>query len=87
MQCVTRRRQRKTLCGNSYAMVSRGLRFRRQHAIDRYIVDYYRAGARLVIEVDSPIEKGPRLNNPTFEKVDEDIRRQTIGSTGSPRYM
>ena len=32
-----------------------GFKFRRQHAIERFIVDFYCASARLVIEVDGPI--------------------------------
>jgi very-short-patch-repair endonuclease len=32
-----------------------GFKFRRQHAIDRYIVDFYCPRARLVVEVDGPI--------------------------------
>ncbi len=32
-----------------------GCQFRRQHAIDRFIVDFYCATAYLVIEVDGPI--------------------------------
>ena len=32
-----------------------GYRFRRQHAIGRYIVDFYCARARLIVEVDGPI--------------------------------
>ena len=32
-----------------------GARFRRQHAIDRFIVDFYCAEAMLVIEVDGPV--------------------------------
>jgi 5-methyltetrahydrofolate--homocysteine methyltransferase len=31
-----------------------GLKFRRQHAIGPYIVDFYCAAANLVVEVDSP---------------------------------
>jgi very-short-patch-repair endonuclease len=34
-----------------------GLRFRRQHAIDPFIVDFYCARAKLVIEVDGPIHR------------------------------
>jgi very-short-patch-repair endonuclease len=32
-----------------------GYRFRRQHPIDRFIVDFYCAKAALVVEVDGPI--------------------------------
>jgi very-short-patch-repair endonuclease len=44
-----------------------GLKFRRQHAIDRYIVDFYYPEARLVIEVDGPIHEFTQ---------DEDTQRQ-----------
>ena len=44
-----------------------GLKFRRQHAIDRYIVDFYCPEARLVIEVDGPIHEFTQ---------DEDTQRQ-----------
>jgi very-short-patch-repair endonuclease len=32
-----------------------GYKFRRQHALERFIVDFYCAEARLVIEVDGPV--------------------------------
>ena len=32
-----------------------GLKFRRQHAVGKFIVDFYGVGAGLVIEVDGPI--------------------------------
>ncbi len=32
-----------------------GLKFRRQHSIERFIVDFYCRQARLVVEVDGPI--------------------------------
>ncbi|HLF76378.1 MAG TPA: DUF559 domain-containing protein [Dehalococcoidia bacterium] len=35
-----------------------GLRFRRQHAIDRYIVDFYCSKSKLVVEVDGPSHLG-----------------------------
>ncbi|MCH8883537.1 MAG: endonuclease domain-containing protein [SAR324 cluster bacterium] len=34
---------------------SLGVRFRRQHAIGRFIVDFYCSAAKLVVEVDGPI--------------------------------
>ena len=39
------------LCGGRI----RGFKFRRQHVIGPYIVDFYCAAARLVVEVDGPI--------------------------------
>ncbi|MBI1296139.1 DUF559 domain-containing protein [bacterium] len=34
-----------------------GVSFRRQHSIERFIVDFYCANARLVIELDGPIHQ------------------------------
>jgi very-short-patch-repair endonuclease len=34
-----------------------GLRFRRQHPIGRFIVDFYCAEKRLIIEVDGPVHE------------------------------
>jgi very-short-patch-repair endonuclease len=39
---------------------SQGLKFRRQHAIGPYIVDFYCAAAQLVIEVDGSIHEQQR---------------------------
>ena len=36
-----------------------GLRFRRQHPIGRFIVDFYCAEAKLVIEVDGSVHRQP----------------------------
>ena len=46
-----------------------GLKFRRQHAIDRFIVDFYCAEARLIVEVDGPAHK---------RSVQADAIRQTL---------
>ena len=46
-----------------------GLKFRRQHAIDRFIVDFYCAEARLVVEVDGSVHKS---------LVQEDAVRQDV---------
>ena len=51
-----------------------GLKFRRQHAVDRYIVDFYCHEMRLVIEVDGPTHDAT---------VEEDaIRQQVIENQG-----
>ena len=44
-----------------------GFKFRRQHNIERFIVDFYCAKAKLVIEVDGPIHQ---------YKAEEDAVRQ-----------
>ena len=35
-----------------------GLKFRRQHSLGRFVVDFYCAKANLVIEVDGPVHDG-----------------------------
>ena len=37
-----------------------GLKFRRQHPLGPYIVDFYCAEHRLVVEVDGPIHEGQK---------------------------
>ena len=38
----------------------RGLKFRRQHPLGPYIVDFYCAAHRLVVEIDGPIHESHR---------------------------
>jgi very-short-patch-repair endonuclease len=47
-----------------------GYKFRRQHAIERFIVDFYCAEAGLVLEVDGPIHQ--------YNKEDDIIRQAYI---------
>ncbi|MBM3933762.1 MAG: endonuclease domain-containing protein [SAR202 cluster bacterium] len=51
-----------------------GLRFRRQHSIDRFIVDFYSPEAKLVLEIDGPIHD-------TQQEQDE-IRQDILESLG-----
>ena len=53
-----------------------GLRFRRQHPIGRFIVDFYCAEARLVVEVDGGVH-----DEPGHAEYDEDRQRflQALG--------
>jgi len=51
-----------------------GLKFRRQHALDRYIVDFYCHEKRLSIEVDGPIH--------CATEQEDAIRGQIIESRG-----
>lgn len=46
-----------------------GLKFRRQHAIDRFVVDFFCREAALIIEVDGPIHNHQRV---------EDVEREQI---------
>jgi len=47
----------------------RGFKFRRQHTIDRFIVDIYCSNVRLVIEVDGPVHQ---------YTPEEDVIRQRV---------
>jgi very-short-patch-repair endonuclease len=47
-----------------------GLKFRRQHNIERFIVDFYCAKARLIIEVDGLIHQ--------YQKEEDLIRQQFL---------
>jgi very-short-patch-repair endonuclease len=55
-----------------------GRRFRRQHSIDNYIVDFYCATEKLIIELDGEVH-----NNPTAEVQDakRDTHLQNLGFT------
>jgi very-short-patch-repair endonuclease len=45
-----------------------GFRFRRQHAIGRFIVDFYCSDLKLVLEVDGQIHKGRRDEDEARDK-------------------
>ncbi|ARN76905.1 cytosine methyltransferase [Nonlabens spongiae] len=45
-----------------------GLRFQRQHSIDNYIVDFYCASIKLIIELDGDYHHHP-------EQIDKDAKR------------
>jgi len=58
-----------------------GFKFRRQHAIGRFIVDFYCADAQLVVEVDGPVHKQAqeedRLRQEFLESLDLTVLRFT----------
>ncbi len=49
-------------------------RFRRQHAIERFIVDFYCADARLIVEVDGVIHE--------YTQEEDAIRQEYLESLG-----
>jgi len=51
-----------------------GFKFRRQHSVERFIVDFYCAEAGLVIEVDGPVHQ--------YQKEEDFIRQTFIESQG-----
>jgi very-short-patch-repair endonuclease len=51
-----------------------GAKFRRQHAIDRFIVDFYCAEARLIVEVDGVIHD--------YTQEEDAIRQEFLESLG-----
>ena len=52
----------------------RSAKFRRQHAIDRFIVDFYCAAARLVVEVDGEIHD--------YQPLEDAIRQEFLEAQG-----
>ncbi|MBZ0279562.1 MAG: DUF559 domain-containing protein [Anaerolineae bacterium] len=51
-----------------------GVKFRRQHTIDRFIVDFYCAAASLIIEVDGTIHE--------YTQQEDAIRQEFLESLG-----
>jgi very-short-patch-repair endonuclease len=51
-----------------------GYKFRRQHAIDRFIVDFYCPEASLIVEVDGPIHE--------YTPVEDAVRQEYLESLG-----
>jgi very-short-patch-repair endonuclease len=51
-----------------------GLQFRRQHSIDRFIVDFYCPAVKLVVEVDGDIHQ--------YTQVEDAMRQEFLESTG-----
>ena len=51
-----------------------GLKFRRQHPIERFIVDFHCTEARLVIEVDGPIHH--------YSREEDAIRQELLEALG-----
>ncbi|MEA3345370.1 MAG: type ISP restriction/modification enzyme [Chloroflexota bacterium] len=51
-----------------------GFKFRRQHAIDRFIVDFYCSKAHLVVEVEGPIHQ--------YTEEEDAIRQEFLESLG-----
>jgi very-short-patch-repair endonuclease len=54
------------------------LKFRRQHAIDRFVVDFYCADASLVIEVDGPVHDGSRAQDALRQEILENMGLRII---------
>lgn len=66
-----------------------GLKFRRQHAIGRYVVDFFCDDARLVVEVDGGIHLDPQqqardhLRQAELESLDLAFVRVSAGDVSS----
>ncbi len=52
-----------------------GYKFRRQHSIDRFVVDFYCSEASLVVEVDGPVHK--------YTRTDDAIRQEFLEVQGN----
>ena len=77
----TRRVLRKNLTSTEAALwryLSRqqleGRKFRRQHSIENYIVDFYCASEKLIIELDGSVHDNPGQNNADFDR-DEELQK------------
>lgn len=53
---------------------SNGMKFRRQHAIDRFIVDFYCAEVNLIVEVDGSIHQ--------YTQLEDKLRQEFLESLG-----
>ena len=51
-----------------------GFRFRRQHSIERFVVDFYCPEADLIVEVDGPIHR--------YERAEDAIRQEFLEAQG-----
>jgi very-short-patch-repair endonuclease len=51
-----------------------GLKFRRQHSIDRFIADFYCADAQIIVEVDGPVHE--------YTPEEDAIRQEFLESLG-----
>ena len=58
-----------------------GSKFRRQHVIDRYIVDFYCAEADLVIELDGPVHLQTVSDDGNRQEVLENLGLQVLRFT------
>ncbi len=50
-----------------------GVRFRRQHPLDRYIVDFFAPCARLVVEVDGAMHETQRAHDAIRQRAIETL--------------
>jgi very-short-patch-repair endonuclease len=55
-----------------------GKKFRRQHAIDRFIVDFYCAAAKLVVEVDGAIHEYSEAEDAIRQQFLEEVHDLTV---------
>ena len=55
-----------------------GFRFRRQHPIDRHVVDFYCPNARLVIEIDGPVHDSMKAEDEARQKHLEELGYRVI---------
>ena len=58
-----------------------GHKFRRQHALDRFIVDFYCSEARLIVEVDGPTHEYTPEEDAIRQKFLEEMGNRVIRFT------
>ena len=55
-----------------------GIKFRRQHIIEQFIVDFYCPKAKLVIEIDGPVHLGQKEHDQEREKLLTEMDYQVV---------
>jgi very-short-patch-repair endonuclease len=60
-----------------------GQKFRPQHVIDRYIVDFFCFSARLVVEIDGPIHEGQLEDDRNRDAVLQNLGYRVIRYTNN----
>ncbi|MDY0020245.1 MAG: endonuclease domain-containing protein [Anaerolineae bacterium] len=63
------------------------IKFRRQHVIERFIVDFYAAEAHLVVEIDGPIHEYTQEEDALRQEYLESLNLHVIRFTNEQVYM
>ncbi|HLE72944.1 MAG TPA: endonuclease domain-containing protein [Anaerolineales bacterium] len=64
-----------------------GFKFRHQHIINRFIVDFYCPEVKLAIEVDGPVHKKQRLQDEECEAALRDLGYQVMRFSNEEVFM
>ena len=77
--------KQKSCCGQSYAHKQLAVKFRRQHPLYEYVVDFYCHSHRLVIEVDGPVHniEGANFNDSIRSEAFKEFKIEIIRFTNN----